>query len=249
MGHAQNPADDQSAAPANVDAIESQLATEIEMGPSRPKMVNKTFKPPENFTDLADLATRSKSEVVAIQKNQMPKTGRFLGSVGGAWLMNDPFFFNLGLEARGSYFFDEGLGLEILGSTLNSSSTYKVKDLNDKQGLSVASLVTPSHFLGLDVIFNSIYGKWAVRNRTISALDLYQTLGFGKMTTTSGASADAVFAGVGQMTSMSRNSYWRMDLSYYLYRTQNIQGNFQSANSIFLTLSWGAVRPSVGLRE
>ncbi|MES3038227.1 MAG: outer membrane beta-barrel domain-containing protein [Bdellovibrionota bacterium] len=233
----------------DVDVVERQLEKEVDFETTRLKMPTKAWKVPQTVDYSKILSLKSYEDMVAIQKNYMPLTKRFQGSLGFSWLTNDNFYTNYGFEGRLGYHLDEMYGLEVIYSSLNSQSTYKVEDLKTKQGLSVTSLVTPKSFLGASLFFSTMYGKWSVNNRSITAFNIYQSLGAGKMTTTSGDAADAFFFGLGQMTSLSRNSFWRVDLTWYFYNTTNINQQKQDANSLFLTVYWGGFMPKVGSRQ
>lgn len=204
--------------------------------------------PKADAVDLQGLqATTSDKQIVIIQKNYMPKTGRFSLNGGLTLFPSDVLFKTFGAQLRGSYFFTEKWGVELTGILLSSAKSTELKDLEEKQGVSVANIATLKNYLGAQVYFSSMYGKYALNDRKIYPFELYQTIGLGQMTTDKGSSP-AFSIGFGQMISMSRDSALRADLTLSLFQTENVSGAKQSQSSLLINLSYSSFIPSVGRR-
>lgn len=187
------------------------------------------------------------SQIVVIQKNYMPKTGRFAANGGLTLFPSDVFFKTFGAQIRGSYFFNETWGAEINGIFLTSTKSNELKDLEGKQSVSVSNLATLKSYLGGQVYFSSMYGKYAFNDRKIFPFEIYQTLGVGQMTTDK-SSNPAFSVGLGQMISMSRDSALRLDLTFQFFQTETVSGSKQSQSSLLINFSYSAFFPSVGRR-
>jgi outer membrane beta-barrel protein len=187
------------------------------------------------------------NQVVVIQKNYMPKTGRFALNGGLTLFPSDVFFKTYGGQVRGSYFFNETWGFELSGIFLTSSKSTELKDLENKQSVTVSNLATLKSYLGGQIYFSSMYGKYALNDRKIFPFEIYQTVGAGQMTTDKGSSP-ALSLGFGQMISLSRDSALRWDLSFQFYQTENVSGTKTNQNSLLINFSYSAFFPSVGRR-
>ena len=187
------------------------------------------------------------SQIVVIQKNYMPKTGRFAINGGLTLFPSDVFFKTFGAQLRGSYFFNETWGFELTGIVLTSAKSAELNDLESKQNVTVNNLATLKNYLGGQVYFSSMYGKYAFNDRKIFPFEIYQTLGVGQMQTDKGSSP-AFNLGFGQMISMSRDSALRIDLTFQFYQTENVSGSKSSQNSLLINFSYSSFLPSVGRR-
>lgn len=202
---------------------------------------------PKKKIDKAEYgAVQSESfytDLAVIQKNYMPKADRVYLSGGFSLLPSDVFFRTFGLNLKTSFHFNETWGLELFGYAFNSQAREEVKDIETTQALSVKSLVSVKAFYGMNLYFNSIYGKTAFANRKIVPFEIYQTIGFGKVRTQDSQEATSVQFGVGDIFSLSRSSTLRVDLTWAIYNAHNYLGEEQASNSLFLTLSYGQLFP------
>lgn len=230
----------------DVQTIEGVLEQNIPEGAPKVDLPIRPQKTPGTI-DFSQLKSeRLFRDTVVIQKTYMPKTSR-LQLFGGASLsMNDVFYRTYGANVRAGYHFNETWGLELNTFYLSSSDTQEKTDLAGQQGLDVQSLSTPKSLYALNLYFSSIYGKMALEDRKIIPFEFYQTLGAGQITTTPSSTSTAFYFGLGNLFSISKNSVLRADLSWYFYTSKTINGDKQSANTIFLTFGYGRFVPQVG---
>ncbi|OFZ29142.1 MAG: hypothetical protein A2622_13955 [Bdellovibrionales bacterium RIFCSPHIGHO2_01_FULL_40_29] len=184
---------------------------------------------------------------VVIQKNYMPKTDRF-GLSGGVTLFpSDVFFKTFGAQIRGSYYLNETWGAEISGILLSSTKSTELQDLESKQGVTAHNLATLKNYLGVNLYFSSMYGKYALNDRKIFPFEIYQTVGLGQVATDK-SSGTAFSLGMGQVLSLSRNDALRFDLSVLFYQTETVSAGQQAATSLLVSLSYSSFFPTVGKR-
>lgn len=183
------------------------------------------------------------SDLAVIQKNYMPKTQRVYLSGGLTLLPSDVFYRTLGLNLKSSFHFSETWGVEAFASIFSSQARDEVGDIESTQLLSIKNLVSINAFYGLNVYFNSIYGKTAFVNRRIIPFEIYQTIGIGKVRTQDSQEATSIQFGVGDLFSLTRSTALRVDLTWAFYNAHNYLGQEQSSNSLFLTLSYGKLFP------
>ncbi|WP_413612310.1 outer membrane beta-barrel domain-containing protein [Bdellovibrio sp. HCB-110] len=183
------------------------------------------------------------SDLATIQKNYMPKTKRAQLSGGFSLLPSDVFFRTYGLNVKTSYHFTEALGLEVFGYLFTSQPRDEINKLESTQKLSVKSLIALNSFYGVNLYFNSIYGKTALFNYKIIPFEIYQTIGVGKVRTQDNEETNSFQVGIGDLFSLTRSSALRVDLTWAFYNVHNYLGENQSSNSLFLTLSYGHFFP------
>ncbi|MEZ0391553.1 MAG: outer membrane beta-barrel domain-containing protein [Pseudobdellovibrionaceae bacterium] len=233
---------------SEIKDVESVLEKNIPEGAPKVQLP-AAVKQPRNKVDFTDLKKDSHfDDTVIIQKTYMPKTKRFQFFGGFSLAVNDAFFRTMGGQLRAGYHFNETWGLEATGFLLTSEDTNEKKDLESKQNLGVANLTTPKSFLGVNAYFSSIYGKMALEDRKIVPFEFYQTIGVGQITTNPTSTSTAFYFGLGDIFSISKNSAIRADLSWFFYNGKTINGDNQSANTIFLTIGYGRFVPEVGRR-
>jgi outer membrane beta-barrel protein len=187
------------------------------------------------------------SDLGIVQRNYMPKMGRSLLSGGLNLLPSDAFYRTFGLSLKGSYHFSETWGAEFFGSFFTSSSREEVRKLETVQHLDVNNLVYIKQYYGLNLYFNSMYGKTSLIGRRVIPFEIYQTIGIGKIRTQNYEST-AFQVGLGDMFSLTRSTVFRVDLSWAFYSTKNYLNQLQPANSIFLTISYGRFFPEPNYR-
>ncbi len=203
--------------------------------------------------DLKEVQTeKRKVETIVLQKNYMPKTERFQVFAGLSFLPTDVFYKTLGLQLRTAYHFTETWGLELTGLFLGSSRSAELSDVESKQCfngcVSVEALVSPKTYYGLDVYFNSVYGKAAFNERQIVPFEVYFTGGFGKMSTATSQNLNAFHLGMGQLFSLSRSTALRLDLSLLSYNSLTVSGDSLLTNNLLLTVGFGHFMPEAQYR-
>ncbi|MGZ3769467.1 MAG: outer membrane beta-barrel domain-containing protein [Bdellovibrio sp.] len=183
------------------------------------------------------------SDLAVIQRNYMPKTQRIHLSGGLSLLPSDVFYRTIGVNLKASFHLNETWGIETFGYTFSSQARDEIKDMENTQKLDVKNLVSVKAFYGVNVYFNSLYGKTAFVNRRIIPFEIYQTLGIGKVRTQDSQESTSLQIGIGDMFSLSRSSTFRVDLTWAFYNAHNYLGEDQASNSLFLTLSYGRLFP------
>lgn len=187
------------------------------------------------------------SQVIVIQKNYMPKTGRFNLAGGLTLFPSDVFFKTFGAQLRAGYHMNEKWGAELSGILLTSSKSSELQDLEAKQSVTASNLATLKSYVGANIYFSNMYGKYAMSDRKIFPFEIYQTLGVGTVTTDK-SSSPAFSAGLGQLLSLSRNEALRIDLSLLFYSTETVTKDKQQATSLLITVAYDGLFPSVGKR-
>lgn len=224
--------------------LEKQIPQEAERPSVRPELIKKI--PSVNYTEVK--SSVDFNDIAVVQKNFMPKSQRFQLAGGLSLAPNDVFYRTMGLNFRGGYHFSETWGFEVNTMFLNSSKVEEATDLESKQRVSLQNLVTPKSFLGVNLYFNSMYGKAAFLEKAIIPFEIYQILGFGQVTTSGSSGNSGIYLGVGDMFSRSRNGAWKLELTLWIYNSKTINGANQSTNTLFLTFGYGHFFPEAGLR-
>lgn len=187
------------------------------------------------------------SDLGIVQRNYMPKLARALLSGGFTLLPSDAFYRTFGLSLKTSYHFTETWGLELFASLFTSAARDEVSKIESVQRLDVNNLAYIKQYYGLNLYFNSMYGKTSLLGRKIIPFEIYQTVGIGKVRTQNHESS-AFQIGLGDMFSLSRSTVLRLDLSWAFYSTSNYLKELQPANSLFLTISYGRFFPEPNYR-
>lgn len=185
----------------------------------------------KSLSDLANLAPFS--DVAVIQKRFLYKTERFEGFFGGAGLMNEAFFNNLGGVLKLGYYLSEKWGVEGSLFFLSSSERQVTKSLAER-GIITESLVTPKGYYGVDLKWVPIYGKMAFFNNRIVPFDLYFTAGAGLTQTNqdgANASAATVKIGTGQIFAIRKWMVFRWDFSWHFFQPQSPAEEGEASNS------------------
>ncbi|WP_374073650.1 outer membrane beta-barrel domain-containing protein [Bdellovibrio bacteriovorus] len=227
----------------DIDFVEKLLETKASEFKSRP---SQSFEPKQKTQKVEYTSVQSESfflDLATIQKNYMPKTNRVQLGAGFTLLPSDVFFRTIGLNLKASYHFTETWGVEAFGYLFTSQARDEVNKLESVQKLSVKSLVSLSAFYGLNLYFNSIYGKTALLNYRIIPFEVYQTIGLGKVRTHDDEETTSFQIGIGDVFSLSRSSALRLDLNWAFYEAHNYLGEKQASNSLFLTISYGHFFP------
>lgn len=195
-------------------------------------------KPPQQLEYKEISPGQVRETMAVVQLTLMPKSERFYWNASGTFLLNDVLYKTIGADARLGYFFNETWGTELQGLWMTSQKGEELKDLEDKQRVSGENSVWLKNFMGVSVIFNSIYGKMALWNRKIYPFEIYQTMGYGKVGTGNAGQSDAIKLGIGQVFAFDKNSALRVDLTMLSYQAKNTLGNTQAVNSLLLTVGF-----------
>jgi outer membrane beta-barrel protein len=240
--------EDAGAPDPDIQTIESVLEKNVPEGAPKVDLPVRVQKP-QNTIDYSKMEeARNDQDMVVIQKTYMPKTQRVQLYGGFTYAVNDAFFRTMGGQFRAAYHFNETWGVEATTFFLTSADTSEKTDLLGNQSLKVENLSTPESFYGVNAYFSSIYGKMALEDRKIIPFDFYQTLGVGQIKTKPTSNSTAIYFGLGDIFSISKNSEIRADLSWFFYNGKTVKGDTQSANTIFLTIGYGRFLPEAQSR-
>jgi outer membrane beta-barrel protein len=234
---------------ASIDEIEGLFAEEEEQTVRRDERelkqieAKKQEKKVEEMSDLKRLETFS--DIAVIQKRFLPKTGRFEFYVSGATNLNDAFFVGNGVGARFGYYFREKWGIEGVFSHFQNQNRDVTNELLTK-GVNTEGSVSTDGYVGLDLKWTPIFGKFAYFNNKIIPFDLYFTVGVGQTTPRIAESAlssralDVVSPytikfGTGQIFAITKWMAFRWDLSMHMINTETTvtEGSVSSTNSAF----------------
>lgn len=208
---------------------------------------------PDKLGTLSELATLEPfNDIAVIQRKFLPKTGRFEVAGMAMGSVNNPFFSNLGLGLRGSYFFNEKHGVELQYYFLSNSERGVTKSLRDNQRVETKSLTTPKNYMGAAYRWNPIYGKMTWLNRAIVPFDLFFTVGGGLTKTDLGNSEPTIHIGTGQVFALTKAMAFRWDISWNLYQAEAIESNgdklTNNQDDLFLMLGMSFYFPEAKYR-
>lgn len=227
----------------DIDVVEQFLEKDIKYDFKYKPTKRSILKTPQK-ADYKGIQNESTyADFAVIQRNYMPKSERFFASIGVSLLPTDVYFRSFGLNLKFGYHFTEAWGFEIFNYTLTSSARSEIDDLENKQLTSVRNLVSLKSYYGANIYFTSIYGKTSVFNSRIVPFEIYQTVGIGKVINQKSEESTAFQIGLGELFSLSRSSGLRTDLMWAFYKTNNIQGDSQASNSLFLSVSYSLFFP------
>ncbi len=232
----------------DIDFVEKLLETKSSEFKSTPSwsLTPSSIKQKAEYSSVQSEAFYS--DLATIQKNYMPKAERVQISTGLTLLPSDVFYRTFGVSLKASYHFNETWGMEVFGYLFSSQPREEVSELESVQKISVKNLVSLNAFYGLNLYFNSIYGKTTYLNSKIIPFEVYQTIGIGKVRTQDSEETTSVQIGIGDIFSLSRSTDLRVDLSWAFYKAHNYLREEQSSNSLFLTLSYGHFFPEPSYR-
>lgn len=184
----------------------------------------KPEKLPQEISDLKKLETFE--DIAVIQKRYLPKTGRFEFFIGGGTNLNDAFFVGNGMTARFGYYIQEKWGIEVQYSFMQNDNRDVTNELL-KRGVDTEGSVSTDSYIGIDLKWTPIYGKYAYFNEKIIPFDLYFTLGagqtdpkFAKSSTSARLieveSPYTIKLGTGQIFAITKWMAFRWDLSMHM---------------------------------
>ncbi len=199
-----------------------------------------------SFSGLGTLAPFS--EVSVIQKRYMPKTGRFQFYGGLNLVTNNPFFETYGVVAKGAYFLNETWGVEGNYFNLTTSEAKSTKELKDFQNVSTDNLIYPKDYLGLDVLWFPMYGKFSLFGKKIIPFDMYFSGGYGVTGTQSNEKPGTLHFGTGQIFSVTKGIAVRWDFSWHSFSAKGIEENSSNFNFLFLSVGASFFFPEASYR-
>ncbi len=230
-----------------LQVIEVELEKATAKKTNEPSSLEKSTESKEaTFSGLGTLAPFS--EVSVIQKRYMPKTGRFQFFGGLNLVTNNPFFETYGVVAKGAYFLNETWGLEANYFNLSTTEAKSTKELKDFQNVSTDNLIYPKDYLGLDLMWFPMYGKFSLFSKKIIPFDMYFSAGYGVTGTQSNEKPGTLHFGTGQMFSVTKGIAIRWDFSWHSFAAKGIEENSSNFNFLFLSVGASFFFPEASYR-
>lgn len=235
-----------------IDTIEQVLETNFPQLEPPPESAEPSPRPQPRGSQKADFSAVGSStlysDLAVIQKNYMPKSGRFHLTGGIVTVPTDVFYLTGGLSLRALYHFNEAWGAELFYNYLSSSARAEIDNIANNNNVSVQNLVSLKSFMGANVYYNFMYGKVSMNDKKVLPFEIYNTLGGGTMTNSQNYSSSTVQVGIGGLLSLSRSTALRLDLMWAFYSTKNILGQDTNENSTFLNLGYSWFFPEPDYR-
>ncbi len=215
---------------------------------------------PKDISDLKSLETFS--DIAVIQKRYLPKTGRFELYAAGVTNLNDAFFFGNGINFRLGYNFLEKWAVEAMYSYIQNSARDVTNELLE-QGVTTEGSLSTDNYIGIDLKWTPIYGKYAYLDEKIIPFDFYFTLGAGKTTpklvssskgSTPPPSVESPYTlrlGTGQIFAINKWMAFRWDLAnHFVYSktSKNGEEEDQWNNNLFLSVGLSFFFPEAKYR-
>lgn len=189
------------------------------------------------------------SDVIVIQRRYLPKTNRFELWGAGSFVINDPFFNNLGFAGKFGYFFSEFLGIELNTLVWGTFERQVTKDLRSKRGIKTESLISPVNYWGLDLRWAPFYGKMAYLNQSIVPFDFYFSAGLGMTQTNLRTSEPTLHLGTGHIFALSKSLALRWDLSWNVFSPSSEKSQAEGLHhNIFLSFGLSYYFPGAKYR-
>jgi outer membrane beta-barrel protein len=240
---------------AGLEELYDRLETEqapVSSAPAPKVDTKKEAKVEKEVNTISDLATLAPfKDIAVIQRRFLPKTQRFEFSGSGVVSTNNQFFNNLGLAARGAYYFNEKYGIEVNYTFLSSTERDVTKSLQEDQNISTDSLVEPEGFFSVAFKWVPVYGKIAWFERKIIPFDLYFTPGIGVTSTALGESESTFTLGIGQLFALTKATAVRWDFVWNMYQARVIEGGNdrrKQQNDLYLGIGYSYFIPEAKYR-
>ena len=246
-------AQDQDVDPIEAEIQKSQKQSTKPMSSAREKSASNEQANLDSLEKLSDFSKLQPYEnIVIIHPKYQPKTGRLGLYAGLTTLTNDPWFMALGVNTRLDYHLTERWGLELAGTFLSTSSRDSVKDLSSKVGVNTNSLVSVKNYLGLNILFNPIYGKLSLNEKKLVPFDMFFLLGGGlsSVATDETKSAATIHLGTGQTFAINKNLGFRWNLGMNTFQVAATQASTSSTRyyNVFIDFGVSYFLPTLGER-
>ena len=249
----------------SVDEIEGLFKEEAESSERRERLEHSEKKKdreivPKDISGLKNLETFD--DIAVIQKRYLPKTGRFEFYGAGVTNLNDAFFFGNGISLRLGYNFLEKWAIEATYSYIQNSARDVTNELLERNVATEGSLST-DNYMGIDLKWSPIYGKYAYLDEKIIPFDLYFSFGAGRTTPKIVSSSDEISPsskinspytlrlGTGQIFAINKWMAFRWDIAnHFIYSKINKNGKEEDQwnNNLFLNLGLSFFFPEAKYR-
>ncbi len=251
---------------SSVDEIEGLFKEEAESSEHRERFEDSEKKRgkggvPKGISDLKSLETFN--DIAIIQKRYLPKTGRFEFYAAGGINLNDAFFFGNGINLRLGYNFREKWAVEASYSYIQNSARQVTNELSE-QGVTTEGSLSTDNYIGMDLKWTPIYGKYAYMDEKIIPFDFYFIFGAGVTTPKFISSADegsttpievespyTLRLGTGQIFAINKWMAFRWDIAnHFVYSTISKDGEKEDQwnNNLFLSLGLSFFFPEAKYR-
>lgn len=235
------------AASKDIDQIESEIESKAKK--ENRQVEQKQSATPNKLEDFSGLGRLAPfSEVSVIQRRFLPKTGRFQFFAGLTGIMNDPWYFSGGGDARLSYNFTEAWGLELQADAISNSQREAIKELHDENGVNTDSIITSKAYYGGAIVWSPIYGKMGMLNRRIVPFDMYFSVGGGTTKVDNGTGGSTIHLGTGQVYGINKGFGLRWDFTWNMVSAKPTNGTDQTFNNILLSFGASFFFPEASYR-
>ena len=235
------------AASKDIDQIENEIESKAKK--ENRQVEQKQSSAPSKLEDFSGLGRLAPfSEISIIQKRFLPKTKRFQFFAGLTGIMNDPWYFSAGGDARLSYNFTEAWGLELQADALSNSQREAIKELHDENGVNTDSIITSKAYYGASIVWSPIYGKMGMLNRRIVPFDMYFAVGGGTTQVDNGTGGSTIHLGTGQVYGVSKGFGLRWDFTWNMVNATPTNGTAQTFNNIMLSFGASFFFPEANYR-
>ncbi|MCB0377555.1 MAG: outer membrane beta-barrel domain-containing protein [Bdellovibrionales bacterium] len=246
---------------ASIDEIEGLFneTEEEDVRSARPSAPEKAESEGPKVKDLADLSKlETFDDIAVIQRRYLPKTGRFELYIAGGTNLNDSFFVGNGINLRFGYYLSERWGIEGIYSYIQNDNRDVTNELLNR-GVNTEGMVATDQYMGADIKWTPIYGKYAYFNEKIIPFDLYFSAGMGMTTPKLGDSAaNTSFSpdqaltyrvGTGQIFALTKWMAFRWDLSWHFFSAKSTINSSESLhNNLFLNVGLSFFFPEAKYR-
>lgn len=219
---------------SELDIIEVELEKSVQKKSSEPVKSQTVQKDEVSFSGLSNLAPFT--EVSVIQKRYLPKTNRVQFFGGLNWVTNNPFFDTYGLVGKAAWFLNETWAIEGTYISMNTTEAKATKELKDFQNVQTDNLVYPKSYLGADIMWLPIYGKFTWFNQKIIPFDMYFSAGYGTTGTQSDAKPGTMHLSTGQIFAITKGFALRWDFSWNIFSTKAVDETSATFNMLYLTV-------------
>lgn len=242
---------------SELDQIEAELEKnkiqkKVQEAPASSSEGSSLEREEKEISTISDLRTLEPfGDMAIIHPRFQPKSKRFQLNVGGAAVLNDPWFNQFGVSFKAAYHFTELFGIELASDVYSGSEANAARDLASNLNVLTSSFVRPKSYSGLHIYLSPIYGKMSLFNKRIVPYDVYFTLGAGQ-TALERATQDqspTFHLGAGQIFAFTRNAAFRWDIRVNAFETQSsLQAIKTQTQNVIMTLGFSFFLPEVSRR-
>ena len=238
----------------------ADLADELETVPSSDEKVKKIKV--KTVSDLSNLAPFD--DIAVIQKRFLQKTSRGEAGLSLISILNNKFFYLLGVSGRLGYFIREKHGIGLQADAVYYEKKFFSKRLRTGINQIIAfNYIAPRFFVGAYYRWTPIYGKFSFLSKKIHYFDMFFDFGLGAENIVSAPDEGAPIVGfepvrpwwpalrlsTGQTFALNKNMGLVWDFTWYFYFYE-LSGstNTHWQHDLSLSLGFNYYFPEVGNR-